>query len=131
MLRDDSGCVLAKFAAFVGVRDSNEAEFIVIVIALEVSLEKDWLKRGCLIVESNSKVAISWAKTNCPWKLRFYSNKLRNLLALLRNVYLTHKNREPNGIADGVAKEGSAMEGSWVRWCGMGYEQCVVGVATG
>lgn len=41
-----------------------------IVNALDLSLEKEWLKGGSLIVKSDSKVAISWAKTTCPWKLK-------------------------------------------------------------
>lgn len=37
-------CTLAKFAAPVGIRDSNETEFLAIVLALELSIGKEWLK---------------------------------------------------------------------------------------
>lgn len=40
VLRGEKGIILANFAAFVGVRDSNDAEFLAIVNALEISLEK-------------------------------------------------------------------------------------------
>lgn len=38
VLRDEHGTIKAMFSAFVGIRDSNEAEFIAIVYALEMSL---------------------------------------------------------------------------------------------
>ncbi|PNX83630.1 hypothetical protein L195_g039674, partial [Trifolium pratense] len=39
ILQNNRGCVLAHFAASVGVRDSNEAEFMAIVFALELYLD--------------------------------------------------------------------------------------------
>lgn len=66
VLRDDKGCVLAIFVASIGIRGSNEAEFLAIVKALEMSLEKEWLKEGSLIVESDSKVALAWIKSSSP-----------------------------------------------------------------
>lgn len=83
---------------------------------LEISLDRDWLNQGSLIVEWDSRVALSWVKAACSWKLRFYGNKLRNLLSVLRNVSLTHKTREANEIVHGLAKEGSSLGGSWVKW---------------
>lgn len=50
-VRDDKGKVLAKFASFVGIWDSNEAKLLTIVATLELSLKKEWLKEGRLIVE--------------------------------------------------------------------------------
>lgn len=88
-----------------GIRDSNEAEFLAIVTALELSLEREWLKEGSIVVESDSKVALAWIKSSCPWNLRFYSNKLRNLLWFLRNVTFNHKSRESNEIVDSLANE--------------------------
>lgn len=38
VLRDGHGTIKGKFAALVGIRDSNEAEFMAIVFALELSL---------------------------------------------------------------------------------------------
>ncbi|MCH93148.1 N-terminal acetyltransferase complex ARD1 subunit-like protein [Trifolium medium] len=35
VLRNDRGDIVAQFAASIGVRDSNEAEFLAIVFALE------------------------------------------------------------------------------------------------
>lgn len=36
--RNDQGNILAMFVASVGVKDSNEAEFMAIIFALEISL---------------------------------------------------------------------------------------------
>lgn len=130
VLRDEKGTILSKFAAGVGIRESNEAEFLAIVKALELSMGRDWLKHGNLIVESDSKVALSWAKSGCPWKLQFYGNKLRNLLLVLGNVSMIHKNRESNEIADNLAKDGSSLGGSWVKWFDDNHELCSL-VSTG
>lgn len=43
---DDKGIVLAKFASFVGIRDSNEANLLTIDTTLELSLEKRVVKGG-------------------------------------------------------------------------------------
>lgn len=108
--------VLAKFATLVGLRDSSEAEFITIVTALELSFEKEWLKRDSLIVELDSNVSLAWVKSSCPWILVFYGNKLRNIQWVLGNVTFVHKTRESNGIVDSLAKEGASLDGSWVNW---------------
>lgn len=96
LLRDHQGEIRAMFAASVGERDSNEAEFMAIVFALEMSLQQDWLQQAEIIVESDSKNALVWVerKEECPWNLRFYCNKLNNILLILKNVSFVHNNRE-------------------------------------
>lgn len=71
-----------------------------------------------IIIEFDSKNAITWANRNeeGPWNLRFQSNKLKNILLVLKNVTFTYKNRETNQFADSLAKEGSQMEGTWIMW---------------
>lgn len=112
-MRDDKGWVLllAKFSA-IGIKDCNEVEYSAIVFALELLLDKDWLKMGSLVVESDSKNAIAWIKSSCPWHLCFLANKLRNILGIVRNVTLIHKIRESNHIANSLAKESVSLEGS-------------------
>lgn len=118
ILRDDKGIVKACFATSIGVRDSNEAEYMAIVFALEMSVQKEWLKDMEIIVESDSKNALAWInkREECPWCLRFYCNKLHNLLLVLKNVTFIHKNREANHCADALAKTGSEGEGTWLLW---------------
>lgn len=38
-------------------------------------------------------------REECSWKLRFFSNKLRNIVSILK-VSFEHKNREANDLAD-------------------------------
>lgn len=118
ILRNDQGITIALFAASVGIRDSNEAEFMAIVFALEMSIQQEWLKEIEIIIETVSRNALAWInrKEECPWKLRFHCNKLRNLLLLLKNVTFVHRNREANHFEDSLAKEGAEMEGTWSMW---------------
>lgn len=58
VLRDDQGVIKAMFAASVGIRDSNEAEFMPIAFALEMSLHQYWLKQSEIFVEYDSKSAL-------------------------------------------------------------------------
>lgn len=69
-------------------------------------------------MESDSKNALSWVskKEECPRKLRFYGNKITNILLILKNVSFVHINREANDYPDALAKEGSHMEGTWITW---------------
>jgi hypothetical protein len=68
VLRNDCGEIAAKFAVSIGVKESNEAEFLAIVFALEQSLDKEWLSNGTIIVESDSRNALAWVDNSgaCP-----------------------------------------------------------------
>jgi ribonuclease HI len=118
VLRNDCGEIAAKFAVSIGVKDSDEAEFLAIVFALEQSLDKEWRSNGTIIVESVSRNALAWVDNSgaCPWSMRFACNKLKNILLSLKNVMFTHVNREANCLADELAKSGSSMAGSWIHW---------------
>jgi ribonuclease HI len=101
-----------------GIGDSNEAEFVAIVYALEQSMGKDWLLNGSIIIESDSVNALTWVKRKecCPWSLRFVCNKLNNLLLAIKNVEFVHVNREANEAADRLAKRASCSSDSWIHW---------------
>lgn len=60
VLRYSQGLVKAMFASSVRIRDSNEAVFMAIIFALEMSIKKDWLKNMEIIIETDSKNAWSW-----------------------------------------------------------------------
>lgn len=110
---------LDKICIVSDIRDSNEADFLAIIFSLELSSEKEWLKQGSLIVESDSKVVLAWVKTLHPYNLFFYGINLLNLLWILKNVTFTHRNRESNHIADSLTKEGASLEGRWIKWVSM------------
>lgn len=60
VLHDDKGTMIAEFAASVGIMDSNEAELLAIVFALELLLDRLSILIGKLSIESDSKNALSW-----------------------------------------------------------------------
>ncbi|KAK7268945.1 hypothetical protein RIF29_21656 [Crotalaria pallida] len=94
VLRDSVGTIWCQFAASIGIEDSNIAEFMAIIFALETSLQQPWMKEQIIIVESDSRTALSWAKNygECPWKLQFRRNKLViNLIAMLKKVEFIHQ----------------------------------------
>ncbi|KAL6527395.1 hypothetical protein OROGR_016485 [Orobanche gracilis] len=93
VLRDHNGLILCKFAASVGIKDSNEAEFLAIIFAVETSLKQPRSMEKDLIIESDSSNAVSWIKRKreCPWSLR-----------------------EANHIADALAKQGARANGRLV-----------------
>jgi ribonuclease HI len=116
VLHNDCGEILAELAVSIEIKDSNEAEFLAIVFALEQSLDKEWLSSSNIIVESDSKNSLAWVinSESCPWSLRFVSHKLKNILLSLNSVIIVHVNREANSVADDLAKKGSSMEGTWI-----------------
>ena len=118
VLHDDKGTKIAEFAASVGIMHSNEAKLLAIVFSLELLLDRLSILTGKPIIESDSKNALSW-KTNlgeCPWNLRFYSNKLKNMLLVMKDIEFIHVLREANHEADRLAKEGSSISGRRVVW---------------
>jgi ribonuclease HI len=56
------------------LRDSKEAEFLAIVFALKLSLDREWLRKRDIIVESDSQNALARVhrKDSCPWNFRFF-----------------------------------------------------------
>lgn len=104
VFRNERGEVKALFAVLVGIKDSNEVEFMAIVYALEMSLLKELVKNRRIIIESDSKNSITW---DCPWNLHFHCNKQHNILTIPKNMVFTKRNREANQIADSLAKEGA------------------------
>jgi ribonuclease HI len=118
VLRDCRSIVYAQLAASVGVRESNVAEFLTIIFTLEICLEYDWLRRDNIIIESDSKNALSWINKagSCPWNLRFCYIKLRNILLLLKNVLFVHVNRESNNSADLLVKRRVTTKGRIIEW---------------
>lgn len=71
-----------------------------------------------IILESDSKNALSWVnrEEECPWKMRFYYNKLKNIMFVLQSVTFVHINRETNDTVDALAKEDSHSESPWLVW---------------
>jgi ribonuclease HI len=116
VLRNDRDDIVTEFAASIGVRDSNEAECLAIVFALEQSLDMNWLSKKHIIIESDSKIDLAWVNKNTksPWSLHFANSKLLNILLSLKKVSFAHVHREANMLANNLAKRGANMDGCWI-----------------
>ncbi|XVF82563.1 hypothetical protein PTKIN_Ptkin16aG0059600 [Pterospermum kingtungense] len=56
--RDSAGCTLIKFAKYVGIVDSNEAELLALRKAFMLFISSKWDNDAVLIVESDSRNAV-------------------------------------------------------------------------
>lgn len=73
VLRNHKGEVMYMFSKHVGIKDSNEAEVLVILEALRIYHP---FCHHYLIVESDSANAIFWVKAlKGPWKMQFFFNE--------------------------------------------------------
>lgn len=97
--------MLCEFVKYLGVLDSNQAEFQAILAALELSTQCS-ANPHRIIIESDS-INIAWArcKDACPWNLRFMWNKLQSLTSKWKAVKIQHTLREANADADSLAKK--------------------------
>ena len=111
VLCNSKGEVLFMLSKHVGVRDSNEAEVLVILEALWCFSR---MFRGSLIVESDSSNTIAWVsnrKAN-QWKFHFLFNEIRALSSSI-NVVFRHELRSANHVADALAKQGIDRNSPW------------------
>lgn len=86
---------IAKYAASVGIKDSNEAEFLAVVFALELILDQKGSLEHNIIIESDLRNTLSWIKykQTCPLQIIFYYDKVNNILLILKDVRFVHVNR--------------------------------------
>jgi hypothetical protein len=83
------------------------AELMGIILAMEMALEKGWLR---LWVESDSQVAVRASKDHSivPWNLR---NRWRNCFSHQMQLLFSHVYREGNSCADKLAAHGHVITG--------------------
>jgi len=109
VLRDWNGKVICLFSIPIGIKDSNEAEFIAVVKALELTSSREDMFGRSIMVESDSANTVHWVLTPPGNRLWYY----RELFILaskssyaLRTVNSTHTRREANHMADQLVKQG-------------------------
>ena len=104
VLRDDMGNTIGMFYGPLGIKESNEA----IRHALRLLVKTDWMGSKELTIESDSTVAVAWAKGEGgrPWKLWKISNEIDLCVDFLKKVNFVKIFREANGFADSLAKIG-------------------------
>lgn len=72
-----------------GVVDSNLAELMAIRLVLRLFSGSNLVGKRKLIVESDSKVAVSWVKgSNRVWKYHIMFNEIKKLLKGLGDVVI-------------------------------------------
>lgn len=105
VLHNGDGMVLVMFSKHVGRMESNEAEVLAILEALQMFVSASFQER--FIAESNSLNAISWvsSRAKTPWRFHLYFNNIKYLSSLIR-VSLQHVGRMGNRFADSLAKQG-------------------------
>ncbi|KAJ7942898.1 putative Aldehyde oxidase [Quillaja saponaria] len=100
--------ILMSIQCYRGVCDSNTMEFMAIGKAMSMFPNSTRKDRVELIVESDSKNAISWItkEGSCPWKLESQYREMERDLQKLKGVEVMHTGREANNMADQLAKMG-------------------------
>ncbi|XVF65828.1 hypothetical protein PTKIN_Ptkin09bG0282100 [Pterospermum kingtungense] len=106
------------FSKNIGIADSNQAELMAIVDALSYVVEAKFDPPPDIIVESNSKVVISWLNhaLDQPWKYNNLLNSLQNLYLNLGNISFVHVYREANHFVDSLAKMSVYRTFDLVAW---------------
>lgn len=118
VLWDNSGKVLCYFSVNIGTQDAVTAEILAIAKACELCLSKTDLTSRRLVINSDSKAAVSWINSNDLGNIRFTHlfYEIRNSLFLLRQATVQFSSRSTNFFADFLAKKGSSSEGEVIVW---------------
>ncbi|GMJ07609.1 hypothetical protein like AT5G65005 [Hibiscus trionum] len=107
MMRDGESQILGLFSGPLGEMDSNEAEIRAIAFALSLVVDRSW-RHHCVIIESDSQVALSWATRSAkrPWRLWDVFTAIDQACHVAYELQFCYVPREANGFADVLAKEG-------------------------
>lgn len=84
----------------------NSAKVLAIHRAVQISLNNSTFKALPIVIESDSKNAVSWCSNpnGGPWNLNFILNFIRSTPARGLNLSIHHMGRSVNFVADGLAK---------------------------
>ena len=72
VLRDCNGKVICLFSVSIGIKDSNEAEFIAVVKAVELTFSREDMFGRSVMVESVSANMVPWVLTPPGNRLWYY-----------------------------------------------------------
>lgn len=118
VLRDWKGNFKSIFSIPIMVKEINEGEVLEIFKAMELSSANEVTRSATVIFESDSSNAVTWCNSNSngPWSVHFQLNKIRHYLKLKKEWFVQHQNRVVNGVADGLAKQGTARSSDLIAW---------------
>jgi ribonuclease HI len=107
IFRDFMGAYKGGFSSKLEHSTVLHAELMGIILAMEMALEKGWLR---LWVESDSQVAVRASKDHSivPWNLQ---NRWHNCLSCQMQLLFSHVYREGNSCADKLAAHGHVITG--------------------
>ncbi|KAK2654741.1 hypothetical protein Ddye_014597 [Dipteronia dyeriana] len=118
VLHDSYGVVFCSFSASVGKVDGSTAELMAIHKACLLYFLKGLLSRRSVLIESDSKVVLSWLK-DCDFGNLALMNiiyEIRSMLHTYGNLLVSYASRDSNMVADGLAKKGLFTDGECVVW---------------
>ncbi|KAL4323498.1 hypothetical protein GQ457_11G030680 [Hibiscus cannabinus] len=116
VLRNWESLILALFFGPIGVADSNEAELQAIGHALALLAEIDLQGIHLVVIESDSRVAVSWVlqRERRPWQFWHWFSIIDEVCEILPNICFHTIYREANSVAAVLAKNGIDRR-SWLR----------------
>ncbi|XVF67225.1 hypothetical protein PTKIN_Ptkin10aG0103200 [Pterospermum kingtungense] len=108
VMRSHASEELARFSKSVGIEDSSVAELIAICEAFLTFIDSPYVYNCALIVESDSKNAVTWVNSplSAPWRVLNFINHIECLKRKLRKWEVVHIFKEANQVVDQLAKEG-------------------------
>ncbi|KAK2662495.1 hypothetical protein Ddye_001069 [Dipteronia dyeriana] len=118
VLRDSYGVVVCSFSASMGNVDASTAELMAIHKACLLCVSKVLLSEKSILIESDSKVVLSWLKDYNFGNLALVNiiYEIRSMLCTYDNLLVSYASRDSNMVADGLAKKGLFADGECVDW---------------
>jgi ribonuclease HI len=102
----------------VGIKDSNEAELIAVIRALELSSTREECTGKRIIIESDSTNVINRMikESNRPWKFYVLFILASRFSSGLRLVKYSNILREGNSMTDALTKQGFTRNYELMTW---------------
>ncbi|KAK3197913.1 hypothetical protein Dsin_021328 [Dipteronia sinensis] len=118
VLRDSSGRVICLFSSYLGIHDANTIEILVVRKACEICALRRDLINWRVVVDSDSKVVVSWVNNEGFGSLKHVNTiyEIQGILRFLSNIEVIYNPRSSNSFADMLAKNGSSQSGDFVFW---------------
>ena len=118
VLKDANGAVLCVFSKPLHIFSVVQAELEAIYYALLIVRSKRSYDQETIWIKSDSLEAVN--VVNKVWDSPWFCKDLVERIELIRTcwsmVHVSHLNREANGDADKLAKDGISRRGAWVAW---------------
>ncbi|XVF22204.1 hypothetical protein REPUB_Repub12eG0153500 [Reevesia pubescens] len=100
------------------VIDALFSEIVAVKLALELFVSPPWFKKINLIIESDSKLVVSWIfnKMLRPWKDWRILPDIDHWSETIGDVQFSHVSRKANSFADSLAKMDEDCSKLFTAW---------------